>query len=343
MTRSKNTKSGVKAKAAAANSGLSFKTAMKKSFKPKNKKPNPFEIRFIKEKHSVVNRKIKTDVGKPGISRAKAIQKRKDTLLQEYKRKDKTNVFVDKRIGEKDAELSAEDKMIARFAAERINQGKKPGSIFNLGEEETLTHFGKSLADIERYEDPRSDDEDDEKANPDRKKLNAAYVEEAHFGGFLTKSDVDYASGKGNTRKDWIEQMIADSKKRKAEKSRDLEEAEQMTHDLDEKWKNLAKDTRSSISGTIYSGKKKEDEEKEDDDYNILMRELMYQSTKRAKAQERLKTDEEVIKDEKEKLEKLEAERTRRMKGEVISDEQDDINEEMPLDENSSEGKENCP
>ena len=58
--------------------------------------------------------------------------------MQEYKRKDKTNVFVDRRIGEKDSELSAEDKMIARFAAERINQGKKQGSIFNLGEEETL-------------------------------------------------------------------------------------------------------------------------------------------------------------------------------------------------------------
>jgi len=66
MTRSKNTKSGVRAKAAAANPGLSFKTAMKK-FKPKVRKANPFEMRFVKEKHSVVNRKTKTDVGKPGI------------------------------------------------------------------------------------------------------------------------------------------------------------------------------------------------------------------------------------------------------------------------------------
>ena len=315
MTRSKNTKSGVRAKAAAANPGLSFKTAMKKSFKPKVRKANPFEMRFVKEKHSVVNRKTKTDVGKPGISRAKAIQKRKDTLLQEYKRKDKTNIFVDKRIGEKDTELSAEDKMIARFAAERINQGKKQGSIFNLGEEETLTHFGKSLADIERYDDPRSDDED-EVSDPASKKLKASFVEEAHFGGFLTKADVDYASGKSNTRKDWIEQMIADSKKRKAEKSKDLEEAEEMTNDLDEKWKTLL--PSSAISGKIYGGKKKveDEDEKEQDDYNILMKELMFQSTKRAPAQERLKTDEEVVKEEKERLEKLEADRLKRMKGE---------------------------
>jgi nucleolar protein 14 len=41
---------------------------------------------------------------------------RKDTLLQEYKIRKKSNMFVDKRIGEKDASLTAEDKMIARLS-----------------------------------------------------------------------------------------------------------------------------------------------------------------------------------------------------------------------------------
>ena len=60
--------------------------------------------------------------------------------------------------------MSADDKMIARFTAERMkNHGKK--SIFNLGGEETLTHFGKSLAEIERLDDdPRSDEEEDEES-----------------------------------------------------------------------------------------------------------------------------------------------------------------------------------
>ena len=55
--------------------------------------------------------------------------------------------------------------MIARFTAERMKtHGKK--SIFNLGGEETLTHFGKSLAEIERLDDdPRSDDEEDEEGS----------------------------------------------------------------------------------------------------------------------------------------------------------------------------------
>ena len=64
-------------------------------------------------------------VGRPGIARSRAIQKRKETLLQEYKIRNKSNIFVDRRIGEKDAELSAEDKMIARFTMERMkNTGK---------------------------------------------------------------------------------------------------------------------------------------------------------------------------------------------------------------------------
>ena len=72
--------------------------------------------------------------------------------------------------------MSADDKMIARFTAERMkNHGKK--SIFNLGGEETLTHFGKSLAEIERLDDdPRSDEEEDEES----KRLDGKL-------GFITK------------------------------------------------------------------------------------------------------------------------------------------------------------
>lgn len=36
-------------------------------------------------------------------------------MLQEYKLKNKNNLFLDKRIGEKDGNLTAEDRMIARL------------------------------------------------------------------------------------------------------------------------------------------------------------------------------------------------------------------------------------
>lgn len=44
---------------------------------------------------------------------------RKKTLLEEYKRRNKTNQFVDLRFGEYDETLSAEEKMMRRFMLEK--------------------------------------------------------------------------------------------------------------------------------------------------------------------------------------------------------------------------------
>ena len=54
--------------------GLSEKIAIK-SQKKKTDKLNPFDVRFVKSKQKILGRKEKTDVGKPGVARAKAIQK----------------------------------------------------------------------------------------------------------------------------------------------------------------------------------------------------------------------------------------------------------------------------
>lgn len=45
------------------------------------------------------------------------------TLLKEYKERDKSNVFVDKRLGEYNSSLSAEEKMMRRFALEQQVRG----------------------------------------------------------------------------------------------------------------------------------------------------------------------------------------------------------------------------
>ena len=231
-------------------------------------------------------------------------------MLQEYKIKNKSNVFIDKRIGEKDAELSAEDKMIARFTAERMKHGKKK-NIFNLGEEENLTHYGQSISELEQFDDdPRSDDEADQETS---KKLDA----EHHFGGFLNQTDLEFSSGKSNSRKEWIETMIAESKKRKFDQQKDKEDSLKMTQDLDQKWKEMAGGLRNS--GTIYSKKEEVDNDEEIDEYNKLMKELVFEP-KKAKAQDRLKTDEEIIKETKERLELLEQLRVQRMKGDAGMD-----------------------
>jgi len=49
---------------------------------------------------------------------------RKKSLLLEYKLKDKSNKFVDRRIGEKNCAMTAEDRITARFTASRIKAQK---------------------------------------------------------------------------------------------------------------------------------------------------------------------------------------------------------------------------
>ena len=210
----------------------------------KKKVINPFEIHVNRQKYEVLGRRTKNDKGLPGISKAKAIKKRKNTLLQEYKVRDKSNKFLDRRIGEKNRAMTSEDRIMARFTAERMKMHNKK-MIFNLADDEILTHRGQSLSEIEKFDDPRSDDEED------HDKLGAEFVEDAHFGGgVLRKSD-----NTETNRKNLIEQLIAESKKRKAEQQKAPEETLVLTAILDTEWKELlptASTTRKSLTNECW-------------------------------------------------------------------------------------------
>ena len=84
-----------------------------------------------------------------------------------------------------------------------------------------------------------------------------------------------------------------------------------------------------------------EDETEETDDYNKFMKELSFEP-KKAKAQDRLKTDEEIITDQKDSLEKMEEIRQKRMRGEDIEEnEQDEQGEENEQNEQDGENEQN--
>lgn len=163
----------------------------------------------------------------------------------------------------------------------------------------------------------------------------AKFVDAAHFGGFMTQNDIEFSQGKSNTRKEWIDNMIAESKKRKLEKQRDLEETESKTRDLDDAWKTMMPQLRSS--GQIYNKKLETDDSgQKADPYDMLVRELGFEKGKH-QAQDRLKTEEEIVKEEKAKLEKLEADRIRRMNGEVVEECDEPNDADFDDDEGSEE------
>lgn len=142
-----------------------------------SKRHNPFEVHMNKEKFQILGRTCKHDKGLPGVSRAKAVKKRKETLGQEFMDKHKTNKFKDRRIGKYlTGDQLNEEVMNARFVAdkmERLKQTKQ--SRFNLNEDEVLTHRGQTLEEIEQFRDERSDDEADNEDGLDGMYMDFAY------------------------------------------------------------------------------------------------------------------------------------------------------------------------
>ncbi|XP_062269094.1 nucleolar protein 14 [Platichthys flesus] len=300
-------------------------------------KNNPFEVKINRKKFDVLGRKTKHDVGLPGVSRSKANTKRKETLLKEYKLKNKSSKFIDKRLGEYDNKIAPEDKILQRFAMERQRVHDKK-DMYNLNEEEELTHYGQSLAEMEKFNDMvNSDDETEEKG------LLSAELTAAHFGGgglLRKKTSGDQHEEEGGhrskSRQELIEDLIQKSKQEKRERQVQREEAQELTEKLDLDWKNIH-------SLMVKNTPKAEQADKPEempklDPYDMMVRELGFEM--KAMPSEKLKTPEEIAREGRDKLQKLEADRLRRMMGEEAGDSvqsrshmsADDLNDGFILD-----------
>lgn len=274
---------------------------------------NPFEVRVHRLKHDVVGKKVKTDRGLPGVSRSKANEKRKRTLLKEYKQRFKSNTIIDRRFGEFDENLSIEEKMLKRFAMEKQKHHEK-SSMYNLNddedEEDILTHMGQNIGDIDNFDDAAlklSDNEDDDG--------------EEHFGGFLKKKKkadatddqddvIDKMSNRKMSKQEIMDEVVANSKRKKFERQQNQEKAFELTQKLDAEFRDILP----------LLNRVKERKREPCDDYDVTVNELFFEG-KTAKATDRLKTEEEVAREEKAKLEELEKQRRMRMLG--ITDEND--------------------
>lgn len=161
------------------------------------------------------------------------------------------------------------------------------------------------MADIEKFDDPRSDSD-----NEDEVRLGEDFVSDAHFGGGFLKKGNDSEEAR-QTRESVIDNLIAESKKRKEERQKEREETDDLTEKLDLEFKDVL-----DVLSEIKTPKKSEvpPAKLPDSAYDILVRELRFDA--RVKPGDKLKSAEELARIEKEKLEKLEADRLRRMKGE---------------------------
>ncbi|XP_054468409.1 nucleolar protein 14 [Anoplopoma fimbria] len=303
-------------------------------------KNNPFEVKINRKKFDILGRKTKHDVGLPGVARSKAINKRKETLLKEYKQKGKSSKFIDRRFGEYDTNMAPEDKILKRFAMERQRVHDKK-DLYNLNEEEELTHYGQSLAEIEKFNDNvNSDDESEEKG------LLSAELTASHFGGggglLRRKTPGEQQDGEDNhrakSRQELIEELIQKSKQEKRERQVQKEESQELTEKLDQEWKSI----QSLMVTKMPKSERPEEEKPKLEQYDMMVRELVFEM--KAQPSEKLKTPEEVAREEREKLQKLEADRLRRMMGEEVGESSqsqihisaDDLNDGFILDKDDT-------
>ncbi|KAI6024463.1 Nop14-like protein [Pisolithus marmoratus] len=288
-------------------------------------KLNPFDVTVTKLKHDVGGRKIKGIMGRPAQSKQAGIQQREKTLLKELEERGRVGGVVDRRFGENDPSMSLEERMLERFTRERQRTSK--ADVFNLEDEEELTHYGQSLSKMDHFDDLGiSMDEDDDEGQLDRET-----VHRAHFGGFdedrIAEKAEEPASNK--SKKEIMAEVIAKSKEHKLRRQMEKEKDENIRHQLDQDFdslKSLLYTSNPSLPEDAFSGAAETSvpDEKDDAlDYDKQVRELAFD--KRAEPKDRTKTEEELALEQKEALQRAERRRQRRMLGEDPDESDDDV------------------
>lgn len=71
--------------------------------------------------------------------------------MKEYEQKDRAGGIVDRRFGENDPSMTLDERMLERFTRERQRTSK--AAVFNLDDEDELTHYGQSLSKLDVADD----------------------------------------------------------------------------------------------------------------------------------------------------------------------------------------------
>ena len=294
----------------------------------KTQTKSAFETISTRKKFDIMGRKIKGERGNVLKARTEAVEKRRRTLLREHEESGKANAFVDRRFGEHDGEMSAEERNIGRLAKARLRQLKKT-KTFALNDDDdgdddgfkTLTHLGKPLAERGFTTKPAHGEDDDDN-------LDDEITRNFHFGGGDVNGDNEDDPERRKSKKDVMEELIAKSKFYKAEKQKQRDDDEEMLDKLDSDFKAISSGgllsgaLRKAVGHMKPTGPEKRTQVPEKDEYDVWARTLAFE--KRGQAGDRAKTQEEIETQEKLALEQAERKRLKRMRTGGSDDESSD-------------------
>ncbi|XP_021654756.2 uncharacterized protein LOC110645812 isoform X2 [Hevea brasiliensis] len=330
------------------------------AMKLKTPKDNPFETIWSRRKFDILGKKRgKGEERRIGLARSLAIDKRKKTLLKEFEQSGKSSVFVDKRIGEKNDELGEFDKAIMRSQRERqLKLSKKSKYNLSDGEEEDLEIQGFGpLLERDDFDDEMLSDDDKDDAEADetrRKSANLKQLNDHDTPNQVEQGMVEGEENKHKTKKEVMEEVILKSKFFKAQKAKDKEENEKLMEELDKSFTSLVQSKvllsltepgkmnalKALVNQSIPNEHLKKDDllvtqkpeafsQGKPDSYDKLVKEMSLDI--RAYPSDRTKTPEEIAQEERERLERLEEERQKRMLATNDSSDEENDDIEMPL------------
>ncbi|WVZ59778.1 hypothetical protein U9M48_009877 [Paspalum notatum var. saurae] len=307
------------------------KVAMKARGAAAQERSNPFEAIWSRTKFDVLGRKRKGEERRVSRSRSEAIRKRENTLLKEFEQSAKSSAFHDRRIGERDDTLPEFDKAILRQQRERLAKLKRE-SKYNLSDEDDdEINVNSMLSEKDDFDEevPLDDESDEEgKLVLSKKRLSL------QSGDHPSETDLPQEAHGHKSKKEVMMEIISKSKFYKAQKAKEREEDEHLVDKLDSDFASLAQTqalmsltesakvkVNQNYSSAGLTGKEIFNKAKTDT-YEKLVKEMVMDQ--RARPSDRTKTPEEIAQEEKERLEKLEEERQKRMFGAADSSDEDD-------------------
>ena len=274
---------------------------------------NQFDSKIEKRKHpvtSIEKGELVNGGTKPITNVTKKKSAMENMLKMQYEisknRKGKTGGVIDKRFGEKNKNMSMEEKMLQRFTAERQKNSKKIDFALGSDEEEgednfVLTHSGKALSlddeadDTDIYQ-PEANNIGDSSTN---------YVDEDQ----VLAEQVPHRKSK----KEVMQEIISKSKYYKNQRQMQNQKVRDDVMDLDEDFGEIMQEfNTAAANGSKNATRTKTQEEI---DYDAKVKQLIYD--RRAAPAERTKSEEELREEEETRKKKLEQERSLRMDGEI--------------------------
>uniref|UniRef100_A0A915E7A1 Nucleolar protein 14 n=1 Tax=Ditylenchus dipsaci TaxID=166011 RepID=A0A915E7A1_9BILA len=230
----------------------------------KEKKINPFDLIFKKKTGNESNAFHSSKGHSVAASRKKGMENRQKTIGIEYKQFSRVNKIVDKRVAQKDFNLTSEQKAEKRFVLQR-KKLFSANNRFNLDsnhQEEQLADFPTNNP-VEEDQDVQSDDAGE---------LGPDLVAMANFGGGSFGDPLDGLDKDSRPkRRDVLANLIALSKQSKTMRKMEKDVQLDKTDDLNELFVKLQGSGMLSTSRSNNALKSSDT-----DDYDTIYRELQF-------------------------------------------------------------------